>query len=50
MNADEKEPAEGPPAEEQDTKTEEQGPDASELDDDPAYNPKDPGYKGIKGG
>ena len=26
------------------------GPDASELDDEPDYNPDDPGLKGIKGG
>ncbi len=29
---------------------EEEGPDTSELDKDPAYNPEDPGFKGIKGG
>jgi hypothetical protein len=29
---------------------EEQGPDASELDKDPAYEPEDPNLKGIKGG
>ena len=29
---------------------EDDGPDASELDDEPDYNPDDPGLKGIKGG
>jgi hypothetical protein len=29
---------------------EEQGPDASELHEDPAYEPPDPNLKGIKGG
>ena len=26
------------------------GPDVTELDDEPDYNPDDPGLKGIKGG
>ncbi len=29
---------------------EEEGPDASELDEDPAYEPEDEGLKDIKGG
>jgi hypothetical protein len=29
---------------------EEEGPDAADLDDDPAYNPDDEDLKGIKGG
>jgi hypothetical protein len=29
---------------------EEEGPDASELHEDPAYEPPDPNLKGIKGG
>lgn len=29
---------------------EEDGPDTSELDKDPAYNPDDPELKGLKGG
>lgn len=35
---------------EDDASAEEQGPDAAELDKDPAYNPEDPDLKGIKGG
>ena len=38
---------------EPDTQTppeEEEGPDTSELDEDPAYNPDDEGLKDIKGG
>jgi hypothetical protein len=27
-----------------------EGPDVDELDEDPAYDPDDPGLKGIKGG
>jgi len=29
---------------------EESGPDASELNEDPAYNPEDEGLKDLKGG
>jgi len=29
---------------------EEEGPDTSELNEDPAYEPDDPGLKDIKGG
>lgn len=29
---------------------EDEGPDVDELDEDPAYNPDDPGLKGLKGG
>ncbi|HEX2161995.1 MAG TPA: hypothetical protein VHF88_09270 [Thermoleophilaceae bacterium] len=29
---------------------EEQGPEVDQLDEDPAYNPDDPGLKGLKGG
>lgn len=33
-----------------DDRIEEEAPDAEDLDQDPAYNPDDPGMKDIKGG
>lgn len=45
---EERKPAAEP--EQENAPTEDDGPDAAELDQDPAYNPKDPNFKGIKGG
>jgi hypothetical protein len=42
--------SEEPKSQDEDVPTEEEGPDASELDKDPAYEPEDPNLKGIKGG
>lgn len=50
MSPNEKDPNESTEAEGQQGPTEEQGPDAADLDKDPAYEPEDPGLKGIKGG
>jgi hypothetical protein len=36
--------------EHEETPEEEEGPDASELHEDPAYNPEDEDLKGLKGG
>ena len=48
MSPHEKDPKESTEAE--DAPAEEQGPDAADLDKDPAYDPDDPALKGIKGG
>ena len=34
----------------QEAEADAEGPDASELDQEPDYNPDDPGLKGLKGG
>jgi hypothetical protein len=39
-----------PPEAEEQASKEEQGPDAADLDKDPAYEPEDEYLKGIKGG
>jgi hypothetical protein len=39
-----------PQSKDEDVPTEEEGPDAADLDKDPAYEPEDPGLKDIKGG
>jgi hypothetical protein len=35
---------------EEEQRREEEGPDVAHLDDDPAYNPKSPGLRDLKGG
>ncbi|HYI35567.1 MAG TPA: hypothetical protein VEX39_03105 [Thermoleophilaceae bacterium] len=53
MTDDEKEPAQTSDNQaegEDDASAEEQGPDAADLDKDPAYEPEDPNLKNIKGG
>ena len=50
MSPNEKDPKEDPAAEGEQVPAEEQGPDAADLDKDPAYEPEDPALKGIKGG
>jgi len=50
MTDDEKEPQQSGDTPAQDAPDEEQGPDAADLDKDPAYDPDDPNLKGIKGG
>jgi hypothetical protein len=50
MSLNEKDPKDAGEPESRDTPAEEQGPDAADLDKDPAYEPDDPDLKKIKGG
>lgn len=43
-------PAAPPPTRSEGEGVEEEGPDAANLDEDPAYEPDQPGLKDIKGG
>jgi hypothetical protein len=50
MDTSEHDQPEGTDESDEQAPQEEEGPDASDLDKDPAYEPEDPGLKGIKGG
>jgi hypothetical protein len=50
MTEEEQEEQETPTPAESGGDEEESGPDAAELDKDPAYNPDDENLKGLKGG